>query len=169
MTTTILRSIRFFLFAALPMTTHAFIFNAFAAYPSLQEHAKAQTDCELNIRLDIGDDNKNNNNAARFVLDGLSVNLLQNKAKSHKVPLPGASGPHPQTSSGAKQTKVLQLPYFIGINGLEQVTLEDGVWEMVWREHSPSGQLICGFDVPQEVRIIRMICFLFVTAYSPNT
>ena len=85
-------------------------------------------------------------------LDGLELNLLQDMAaKGSHVGLPGANGPHPQTSSGAKVVKVVKAPSFIGMNGMERVKLDRGGWEMVWRKNSPAGSLICGFDVPKEV------------------
>ena len=63
---------------------------------------------------------------------------------------------------------------FVDITGSKTVTLEHGVWEMIWRNNAKAGEptvyyfalfgycvlieyiyagaLICGFDVPEEVK-----------------
>jgi hypothetical protein len=132
-------------------SSQAFIFNAFTAYPSLQDIAKAQTDTQLSVRLDIGKKKSNPfaPSTPHLFLDGLMLDLLQAKAPKGCVTLPGADGPHPQTSSGARTVNIHQLPYFIGMNGMEKIKLEQGAWELVWRETSPGGSLICGFEVPK--------------------
>jgi len=142
----------------LPQGAEGFMFNDFSAFPQLQDLAKAQTDCNLKIQLEIGGANHHrgsrmgNPPPPALFLDGLELNLLQDMAaKGSHVGLPGANGPHPQTSSGAKVVKVVKAPSFIGMNGMERVKLDRGGWEMVWRKNSPAGSLICGFDVPKEV------------------
>lgn len=131
--------------------SNAFLMDAFTALPKLQDLAKAQTDCKLDVRLDIGgykDTYPRAPNTARLVLNGLKLDLLQTKAPTGTVELPGANGPHPQTSSGSREIRVDAEPFFIGMNGMEKVKLERGGWELLWRENAPAGALICGFDVP---------------------
>lgn len=142
------------IYALLGSLSQAFIFNAFTAYPALQELAKAQKDCQLSIRLEVGKKNFHKQvveDGPRFCLDGLQVDLRQEPAPKGHVGLPGCNGPHPQTSSGARAVDIDKLPSFVGMNGLESVDLENAAWEMVWRESAPSGSLVCGFDVPNEV------------------
>jgi hypothetical protein len=137
-------------------TAHSFAFSGFSgftAYPALQDFAKAQTDCKLSIRFDIGKKPKNRREqpVPHLLLDGLELQLLQEEAPSG-TELPGASGAHPKTSSGARAVEVTEQPYFIGMNGKETVELQNAGWEMVWRDERRCGSIICGFDVLKEVR-----------------
>ncbi|GKY94037.1 hypothetical protein MPSEU_000370400 [Mayamaea pseudoterrestris] len=127
--------------------TQAFIFNAFTALPALQELAKTQTDTELSIRLEIGSQHENH-----LLLDGLTLECLQTKAPKSSVCMPGADGPHPQTSSGKREVHFTQLPYYIGMKGKEEVHLEHkAAWEMIWKVDDRQGLLIIGFDNPCKV------------------
>jgi len=80
------------------------------------------------------------------------LQLLQDDAPEGAVHLPGVNGPYPKTSSGARALKLNHLPYFIGADGMETVQLKNAAWEMIWRDGSKSGVLICGFECPQPVR-----------------
>ena len=66
--------------------------------------------------------------------------------------LPGADGPNPQLSSGAKALNVLRKGQYVDITGSQRVNLEHGVWEMIWRRDASAGALICGFEVPEEIK-----------------
>jgi hypothetical protein len=137
-----------------PMAARAFLFNAFTAYPSLQELAKVETDTQLEIRLDIGNQNENH-----LFLDGLAIERRQTTAASNSVNMPGADGPHPKTSSGKRELHVASLPFYIGMNGKEQVKLEKGAWEMIWKADDRQGSLIFGFENHGHVRL--PVCMLF--------
>jgi hypothetical protein len=141
--------------ALLQSAAQAFVMNAFAAHPSLQDLAQAQTNCKLSISCDIGKKPKNRNAEPppHFFLDGLELELLQEQVTS-PMELPGASGPHPQTSSGPRAIGVTQNPSFIGMNGKETVELENAGWEMVWRETGRAGTICCGLDVSEAVSSI---------------
>jgi hypothetical protein len=151
------RSLLVFFLVALfnPTVVHSFAFSAFGgftAYPELQDLAKAQTDCKLSIRFDIGKKPKNRREqpVPHLFLDGLELQLLQEQAPSG-TELPGASGAHPKTSSGARAVQVTEQPYFIGMNGKESVEMQNAGWEMVWRDQGRCGSIICGLDVCKEV------------------
>ncbi|KAL7551188.1 hypothetical protein ACHAWF_014384 [Thalassiosira exigua] len=70
----------------------------------------------------------------------------------HSANLPGANGPNPQLSSGAKALELLKEGKFIGHDGMRLVGMENGAWEMIWRRNANAGALVCGFDVPEEVK-----------------
>uniref|UniRef100_A0A7R9ZT67 Uncharacterized protein n=1 Tax=Craspedostauros australis TaxID=1486917 RepID=A0A7R9ZT67_9STRA len=72
--------------------------------------------------------------------------------KSPVVALPGANGPFPRTSSGAKALKVLREPSFVGMDGLQHAHLERGCWELIWRKGDIAGNLICGFQLTEEIQ-----------------
>jgi hypothetical protein len=141
---------------SLSSSSHAFIFNDFATpFPQLKELAETQTaDVRIKVKLDIYD--RKSKASPHLLLDGLELSLRPEKsAKGASVGLPGSEGPHPQTSSGSKAVEVHGLPYFIGMRGKEHVPMERGGWEMVWKKNAMAGTLICGFDVPIEVRSER--------------
>lgn len=41
---------------------------------------------------------------------------------------------------------------FVDLTGSKSVSLMNGAWEMIWRRNASAGALICGFDVPEEVK-----------------
>lgn len=88
----------------------------------------------------------------RFVVRWLAARAVAGPAFRPTCHATWCKRPTPQTSSGARALRVNKLPYFVGMHGVEKVELENGAWEMVWRNKNPSGCLICGFDVPHEVR-----------------
>eukprot|EP00978_Attheya_sp_CCMP212_P010024 scaffold24007_cov49-Attheya_sp.AAC.3 len=130
--------------------------------PSLLKFTDDQSGTLLNIRMDIGatvnDEKKTTNNgdfspASRFAITGLEVQLQEKDADAYPHPkMPGVDGPHPELSSGARALNLLQFGSFISMNGLEQVELENGCWEMVWRDGAPAGSLVCGFDLLHEAK-----------------
>jgi len=66
--------------------------------------------------------------------------------------LPGANGPNPQLSTGAKTLELIKKGKFVDLTGTRYVSFEHGAWEMVWRRNAKAGAFICGFDVPEEVK-----------------
>lgn len=130
--------------------------------PSLLKFTDDQSGTLLNIRMDIGatviEETRPTNKgdvspASRFAITGLELQLQENDADAYPHPkMPGVDGPHPELSSGARALNLLQFGSFISMNGLEQVELENGCWEMVWRKGAPAGSLICGFDLLHEAK-----------------
>jgi hypothetical protein len=115
------------------------------------EMADTHTDVMFKVKLDIYD--RKSKSSPHLFLDGLELSLRpENSAKGASVGLPGSEGPHPQTSTGSKVLDVHELPYFIGMKGKEYVQMERGGWEMIWKKNAMAGTLVCGFDIPKEVR-----------------
>ncbi len=54
--------------------------------------------------------------------------------------LPGCNGPNPQLSTGAKSMELVKDGKFVDIAGSKSVTLEHGVWEMIWRNNAKAGK-----------------------------
>jgi hypothetical protein len=156
-------------------TAHALAFSVFGgvtAHPALQDLAKAQTNCKLSIRFDIGKKPKNRNEQPpHLFLDGLELELLQEQAPSG-TELPGASGSQPNTSSGARAVQVTQEPYFIDMGGKQTVEVQSAGWEMVWRDQTRCGAIVCGLDVLKKVRSNWIVLFVaterVLAAYSQN-
>lgn len=134
---------------ALSSSAHGFLFSGHEAHPALPQFAQAQTGTLLNIRLDVGTEKQ-----ARMSISGLVLELKQEAVSDEEklVALPGADGPNARASTGAKSLVVRDEAYFIGMNGKQHVPLLHCCWEMVWREGAPAGVIVCGFDVPKEVR-----------------
>lgn len=66
--------------------------------------------------------------------------------------LPGITGLFPKTSSGPRAINIKNLPFFIGKHGKKKVRILNGIWEMVWRDGSPRGEICCGFEVPERAQ-----------------
>lgn len=64
----------------------------------------------------------------------------------------GAHGPRPRLSSGVHSVEVQKDGSFINMDGLQQVELSNGVWELIWRDESPAGLIICGFSLDKDAR-----------------
>lgn len=102
----------------------------------------------MNLRLDVG----RNKDESHFLVDGLVFELKDDEAPKGHPSLPGSGGPNPHLSGGARALKVLDDAFFIDLGGKHRVALTDGCWEMVWREDAPAGCLVCGFNVPDDVK-----------------
>ncbi|CAB9516030.1 expressed unknown protein [Seminavis robusta] len=124
------------------------IFGAFKANPLLTDFKKSQFGEKFKISMDIKE-NANDERSPRMSLEGLCVELLQEKAaKKDVVGLPGANGPHPNSSSGGKGLDVLSHPSFIDIFGTQKVRMEKAAWEVIFRKDAANGALILGFHLP---------------------
>ena len=125
------------------------MFNALqqSAHPALQQHAQAQTGTLLNIRLDVG-----RKEESRMNINGLVIELHEDSVTGKYPPLPGANGPNPRLSTGAKSLVVKEDAYFVDTFGKQLFPLLNGCWEMVWRDGAKAGSIVCGFDVPKEAR-----------------
>jgi hypothetical protein len=134
---------------ALSGYAHGFLFAGQPATPMLSQFAQAQIGTLLNVRLDVGVEQQ-----ARMSITGLVLELKEETVSDEEklVALPGADGPNARSSTGAMTLVVREEAYFIGMNGKQKVPLEHCCWEMVWREGAPSGVIVCGFDVPTEVK-----------------
>jgi hypothetical protein len=134
---------------ALSGSAHGFLFTGQPGTPNLSQFAQAQIGTLLNVRLDVGVEQQ-----ARMSITGLVLELKEEIVSDEEklVALPGADGPNARASTGAMTLLVREEAYFIGMNGKQNVPLEHCCWEMVWREGAPSGVIVCGFNVPTEVR-----------------
>jgi len=126
------------------------------ANPAVTGYAEAQENALLKIHLDIGQVEKVRGKPVvtgnRMGIDGLLVELHGNEEANYEHPkLPGANGPNPQLSSGAKSLKLLKEGKFIDHTGSRLAGMEHGVFEMIWRKNAKAGALICGFDVPEDI------------------
>jgi hypothetical protein len=160
----------FFFAAAMAATSAAFIFNGgkskHTAFPGLERLTEKQQGASLKISLVIK--KPCDTSLAKFALEGLEIDLRQErlaaKAQSNtgrdSIQMPVANGPNSQLSSGKRALTLRQSPSFIGLKGTQTVKLENACWELVWREGDIAGNLICGFDVPNEVRKSYLYMFI---------
>ena len=124
--------------------------------PSINKFADAQENALLKIHLDIGNVNVDSDSQVRgnrLGIDGLLLELHGNQPANYPHPkLPGADGPSPQLSTGSKSLSVLREGRYVDLTGSHHAKLDRGAWEMIWRNNAPAGALICGFDVPQDIK-----------------
>lgn len=136
--------------------------------PQIGQFASQIDKVMVNARLNVGIASDR-----LFVIDHFQFQLchdlsLLSKNNSYKpmVPLPGADGPRPNLSSGPHRVEVINDGSFIDMDGLQTVQLRHGVWELIWRNDSPSGLIICGFQLDQDARrndVILERGFLYLT------
>ena len=126
------------------------------AFPGLDKLTEKQQGASLHLSLVI----EKPDTLSNFALEGLQVELLpqhladsrsKNNKETNNNNMPCANGSSPQFSSGKRALRLHSHPTFIDKNGLQTAELENGCWELVWREGDICGNLICGFDVPYEV------------------
>ena len=125
--------------------------------PSLTKYAEAQEDALLKIRLDIGQVEMKDGNPQitgnRLGIDNLILQLHgKESADAKHANLPGADGPNPQLSSGPKSLVVANQGSYVDLTGTQRINLEDGAWEMVWRNNARAGALIFAFNLAEEVK-----------------
>eukprot|EP00579_Thalassiosira_antarctica_P004798 CAMPEP_0201884282 /NCGR_PEP_ID=MMETSP0902-20130614/16864_1 /ASSEMBLY_ACC=CAM_ASM_000551 /TAXON_ID=420261 /ORGANISM="Thalassiosira antarctica, Strain CCMP982" /LENGTH=282 /DNA_ID=CAMNT_0048413217 /DNA_START=1 /DNA_END=849 /DNA_ORIENTATION=+ len=117
--------------------------------PELTRYTRGQTDTLLDVRLSIGLTAEQ-----LFIIDDFQFQLCHDPMEKgdSDIPLPGAHGPRPHLSSGAHSIQAVKDGSFINMEGMQSVEFRDGVWEMIWRDDSPAGLVICGFSLDREAR-----------------
>ncbi len=111
----------------------------------------------LKIRLDVGQvqmkDGKPLITGNRLGIDNLLLQLHGKEiASPQHAKLPGADGPNPQLSSGPKSLEVVNQGSYVDLTGMRSIKLEDGAWEMIWRNNARAGALIVAFNLAEEVK-----------------
>lgn len=119
--------------------------------PELTRYTGGQIDTQLDVRFSVG-----LTSDKMFVIDGFQFQLCNvptaDKKDDATIPLPGAHGPRPHLSSGAHNVNVLEDGSFINMDGLQNVQFSNGAWEIIWRDESPAGLIICGLELDEEAR-----------------
>ncbi len=119
--------------------------------PDIAEIAKSQEGKHLEFSFTIDKGSKKADRANSMSLQGLKLTLGHEKSTATR--LPGANGPTPQLSSGVQKADIDEQPFFVNMDGTQTVTVEDGCWEVVWKDTSPHGFLFCGLNLPTKVRL----------------
>jgi len=128
------------------------------ANPEITQHAFAQESTLLKINLDIAQEVNLKNrqqvlSGDRLGIEGLTIELKGREGANYKHPnLPGANGPNPQLSSGAKTLNLTRKGKFVDLTGTRLAHVENGAWEIIWRNNAKAGSLICGFDVMEAIQ-----------------
>lgn len=130
-------------------SANGFLFSRQGVHPQLPDLAKSQEGTTLNIELEIPGAM---GSLSRLCIEGLSLELEHTKPAKDHVPLPGANGDQPQLSTGPLSVKTLSEGRFISIDGQQHVPMEKGCWEMMWVDGRPTGSIVCGFDIPHEIK-----------------
>lgn len=48
--------------------------------------------------------------------------------------------------------QLLKKGQYVDLTGSHRVTMDNGAWEIIWRKGASAGALVCGFEVPKEVK-----------------
>jgi hypothetical protein len=132
-------------------TTTAFLFEQFSPKADLAKLLQDQTYQRVAVSLDIGQ--KDVPQAPRLAIKDMVLELTKDHPANEHVTMPGFNGPHPNLSAGLCRLNLIQEGSFITHLGQQFVkALMNGAWEFVWREGAPAGNLICGLELPEEVK-----------------
>ncbi|EEC42645.1 predicted protein [Phaeodactylum tricornutum CCAP 1055/1] len=128
--------------------------DAFLLFPkpitNLVDMAKSiQQQKSLDVVLDFfGDSSQRDSSTPRLSLQGLRLKLGDSLVQARRIRMPGFHGPHPSLSSGIRDLSIQARGFFTDMLGRQEVDMRDGAWELVWKDGSAAGSLICGLDVP---------------------
>eukprot|EP00571_Detonula_confervacea_P010370 CAMPEP_0172301722 /NCGR_PEP_ID=MMETSP1058-20130122/3548_1 /TAXON_ID=83371 /ORGANISM="Detonula confervacea, Strain CCMP 353" /LENGTH=290 /DNA_ID=CAMNT_0013011939 /DNA_START=71 /DNA_END=943 /DNA_ORIENTATION=- len=120
--------------------------------PELTRYTGGQTDTILDARLSVGLATDQQLAIDGFQFQLCNVPMLAEKGDDSAISLPGAHGPRPHLSSGVHHVNVIDDGSFVNMEGLQNVQLRNGVWEIIWRDESPAGLIICGFSLDKDAR-----------------
>lgn len=140
----------------LASSTTAFLFSQDAGHPLLAKFANAQKGTTLNIDIDILP--QDTQSPSRMYITNMEVELKTLPSLHtdgdyrNSVHLPIANGSSPRLSSGPLMLNVDTPGTFVSMAGTKQVPFVDGCWEMTWIADRPSGFIVCGFRLEEEVR-----------------
>jgi len=135
--------------AIVPIAIHGFVFqNAVEIKEGLVEKVNSQETKTIGINMDIGA----MNSQSRLNVNDLIFELASTPATYKHPMMPGVDGPNPQLSGGARTLNIINEGWFIDMSGKKSVKTLNGCWEMVWKENSIAGSLVCGFDIPEEYK-----------------
>lgn len=119
------------------------MFTAFDPNPSVDRMKKSPLGDNFKISMDIGGEGE-----THLGVDGLTLQLLREELPpSDKLALPGSSGPHPKSSTGALKMQLIEPPTFVSMSGKQVVEVEQQCWEMNWPKYHNCGTLVMGFDL----------------------
>ena len=143
-----------FLLLFLPTTANSYVLEgfgkAFEPKKELQKFSAISHGTVLNVQLDIArKEDKGNRMSIRDMQLELSQDASEKTDKPQLVRMPGANGPHPETSSGIRQATIQRMGHFIDLTGQKFVNLAQACWEMIWSDGSPAGSLVCGFHLAE--------------------
>ena len=126
-------SVSSFVTVSLPMMTTALLASRSSTMtksPGLDGLISAQTDQQVMINLDIGQEG----DTSRFAVKGMTLNLKSCVPDYQAVAMPGINGPHPNLSTGHRALEILQEGEFVSMKGTQTVKTLNGSWELVWKK-----------------------------------
>ena len=126
----------------------AFIFETKQTIrPDLNKVVDAQPDTKITVSLDVGQPDKT---SSRLAVKGMTLDLVQRPSSDGQVvKMPGRNGPHPELSAGLRHVEFVEDGKFVSMEGVKNVRGTKGAWEIVWKNDSPAGSLLCGFELTQ--------------------
>jgi hypothetical protein len=141
----------YILWLSLLSTNSAFLFEQFSPKADLPKLLQDQTIQRVAISLDIGQDDAPQ--APRLAIKDMIFELTKDIPLDERITMPGFNGPHPNLSAGIRRLNLIKEGSVITHVGQQFVkALMNGAWEFVWRDGAPAGNLICGLELPEEVK-----------------
>ena len=99
------------------------LMNKANVHPSIKKYAEAQNGALLKIHLGIGE---KDGSGYRLGINDMLLELRGKESADYRHPnLPGAQGPNPRLSTGAKTLHVLREGEYIDVTGTHRVTMDN--------------------------------------------
>jgi hypothetical protein len=116
----------------------------------LPQLVEAQYDRRISVTLDIGKKTE----TSRLPINGIIFDLTKTTPSSENefVKMPGVHGPLPKLSGGIHGLNLVQDGSFVSMDGNTIVHAQKGCWEIVWKDGSPTGTLLVGFEIDREYK-----------------
>jgi len=116
--------------------------------PGLDKLVEAQCDQRLSLGLNIGKPD----DISRLAVNGLVFDLTKQAPTldGDFVKMPGVHGLKSSFSGGLNTLNTVQDGSFISMAGVETVKPMKGCWEIIWREGSENGSILCGFETEKD-------------------
>lgn len=137
-----------FALSAFALSAQGFFTEQLIAKPGIKEKLSNHFEQRFVATLTIGQEG----GQSKLPIRGMTFDLLDKHAAADHTLLPGVNGPHPHLSSGARQLDIVQEGSFTTIQGTQHVRALNACWELIWKDDTPAGALICGFEIPEEYK-----------------
>lgn len=126
------------------------LFTQAGKKPELRRFTEAHVGKDLKIRLDIMPEGESR---PHMSITGMNIKLDGSPASLPHPKMPGADSMRDRhLSSGTLALDVLKEGSFVDMTGTKMAHVQNACWEMVWQKDYLAGYLLCGFDVPEDIR-----------------
>lgn len=109
------------------------------------------TDSQIGKELNVGLEVVNLEDlTSKMSINGISLKFSSDACKRHPK-MPGPGTPEASICSAVRSMDIKE-GHYVDMTGSKKARMENGCWEMAWREGERSGALICGLELPEAIK-----------------